>query len=567
MNNLTGANRTPQVMDALSAIHEAQIIEPKHSRYALIVFTTALVSAFFMFIISVRGLSPIDDHQFLVTVFQGKHFNAYIDRSLGRFFPFTGQEYIFASKLFAPSSWLFHLIEALKMAACAALLLFCLMLTQANSWTIATLWSATFFSLGFADASVRLLVGELNDLILTLVLVASLLIRDQANQLSRKHAVLTFTGIIALFAAFFYKEVMFTMALILGAAELYRHMRSDQKRGLRYTLAMIVGGLAYLVFYIIWHGVHLSGSYLAIHSTGRIDVLEAFSSTDPVIAFIVLPIGLFRILTVALDPSKQTIYDSFLITSLVYAAVFVILGMCSPYYLLPVYGLGMCGVAGALGQIKSKVIKLFSIAIAILLTINNAPVAYSDVNTVKGIANNYQEFVTATSGWIWSNSDKSPRPRNLVIVGASYGRLIEQIVSLDRFIGYTGLPSSMYSIRVTEPSDTRFSSVYGFKDTTPYVAGIGDLLIYTPFQDVVLRAPILSPSYRDIFRSGDHSAPPRWTAWDWIRHCADIDSCTEHVISNSPNTGYTVMQMVRELSQNHMISAIAKPSYGNQPLQ
>lgn len=535
---------------------------------ALIAFCASSIAAVFMLILSIKGLSPIDDHHFLINLFQGRQFDLYIDRRLGRFFPATAQEYALVSAVFGPSSWLFHLVEALKMAACGALLLYCLTRTGVSAWFVAATWSATFFSIAFADSSVRLLVGELNDLFLTLILIAALMHRDQTAALSRKHVVFAGIGVVALVAGFFYKEVIFTMALLLGAAELQRYRIRKGSTIPLYPYVLIAAALAYLGWYMWWRGIGARDSYISIHQIGIWDVIRTFAQNDPVIVFVVLPIAAIRLLMIIRQPHRQTLYDSFLLTASAYACVFVMLKMYSSYYFLPAYGFGLCGAAGVLAATSAKRARTWVGAIIALLAANNATVTFSDIQTVKQVANNYERFVNATTDWIASHPKEDASPRNLVLVGSSFGSRIEIVISLQRFFHYVGLPDSMWKVRVTEPSTNALvSSIYGFKDNAPYTPGVGDLVVYTPFQDVVSRPPLLSPSYQDVFRSGSDWALPRWTLWDWTKLCiAKGPACAPNVSDASEYTGYDVMLKVREPAKPDSASIIAGPSYRVGPI-
>ena len=79
----------------------------KNTNGAFAVFCMVIIAALALWVTTINGLGPIDDHQFIKTIFQGKSFGAYYSRELGRFFPLTAQEFVFASWLFDPSPRLF----------------------------------------------------------------------------------------------------------------------------------------------------------------------------------------------------------------------------------------------------------------------------------------------------------------------------------------------------------------------------------------------------------------------------------------------------------------------------
>jgi hypothetical protein len=140
-------------------------------RYGLIFFYVASLVAILTLVLSIDGLGPIDDHHFIRTIFQGKPFGFYVMPELGRFIPLTAQEYVLAAKIIEPSPYLFHVIGGIKVLLCGALLFYCLILTRASNWAIATLSGVVIFSIGFANAEIRLQIGELNCLLLSLIFI------------------------------------------------------------------------------------------------------------------------------------------------------------------------------------------------------------------------------------------------------------------------------------------------------------------------------------------------------------------------------------------------------------
>ena len=68
-------------------------------RWGLLVVCVMSLTAITIQILSINGLGPIDDHQFIRTIFQGKSFGTYISPELGRFLPLTSQEYVLAAKI------------------------------------------------------------------------------------------------------------------------------------------------------------------------------------------------------------------------------------------------------------------------------------------------------------------------------------------------------------------------------------------------------------------------------------------------------------------------------------
>lgn len=517
---------------------------------ALIVFCVGSIVAIFFLVSSISGLSPIDDHQLIRTLLKGKSFGApYVIPELGRFIPLTAQEYALAARIFEPSPYLFHVIGGIKVLICGALLLYCLMLTGAGNWVIAMLWGSLIFSIGFANAAFRLQIGELNALCLVLIFVWSTLVADQATQhLSTKQKLFSVGGLVAIALAMLYKEPIFVFALAFSVAELLRSRRKTPARTSRYLWGLLIVGILYIVFYGIWRAIHAHDfSYLSFHSITVWEIICLYAINDPIIVFIVLPMTCFRVFRIVQDSNQHTIFDSFLVAASAYVGVFLALRIYNSYYLLPAYGFALCGIAGIMAT--QGMTKFFALALVMvgLLGTNNLPVAVSDMQALRLIANNHYDFVQYISEWIWENSSSNGERRNLVLEGVTAGNGVEIILSLKTFLESMGVSDSTFEITTSEPSDNKtISSFHGFMDESRRTSKLGDLLIFNPYQQSDPRPPLLSPSYREVYRSNSELALPRWTAWRWAKSCViSWQDCSVDVSGSARYTGYAAMLVTR----------------------
>ncbi|CAN7474762.1 hypothetical protein LJR034_003094 [Caballeronia sp. LjRoot34] len=539
---------------------------PSHS-VVVPIFCAAATAAFFAFIAHIGSLNPINDHAFLANVFQGYPFPGYIDRHLGRFTPLASQEYAWVSRLLSPSAQLFYVVHALKMAASCALLLYCLILLRAGSWLALSLWCSVFFSVGFVYSSVIVQAGELNELLLTLLFIA-IVVRREYSQLptSRIRYVLVLVATLLLIVTFFYKETAFIFALVFGASEVMRSRLAGPRRMPRYAMILLTSGIGYLVFFGLWHGLSMSGSYAESHSTGRSAMIAAYAANDPLIMFVLAPVLCLRIIAVAQKPSRYSLSDSFLVTAAAYAAAYVVLRMYSGYYFLPSYGFAVCGIAGIVAPLRGFVRAIVA-AVCALFAINLAPIALSDAAAQSNIARNYSRFTDAVADWVWANPNAGKVPRNLVLLGVSADSHPEIIISLQRFLENTGLSDSLFRIRVSKKStNPAVSAAFGLTDTTPYQARAGDLLLYNPFQDVVTLPPLRSPDQQIVVRTGAEHTPPRWSVYEWFEQCgSSINACMELVSTNSPYTGYAATLLTRDPAPPQ-IASLTAPSYDIGPV-
>lgn len=539
-------------------------------RYGIIVFCVSGLVAILTVVLSVDGLGPIDDHQFIRTIFQGKPFGYYILPELGRFIPLTAQEYVLTSRIIEPSPFLFHFIGGIKVLLIGVLLFYCLMLTRANSWALAILWCVTMYSIGFANAAIRLQIGELNALFLILVFVWSTLVSEKVTSLiSSRQNIIVVTGLVALAVAFLYKELIFVFALTFGAVELLRYYRQKKGKIPARIWALLIIGACYIVFYGLWRVTFAtsSSSYASLHTTAILDVINFYATNDPFIIFIVLPLTLFRVLLIIRNANKHTVYDSFIVAASAYVGAFLALRMFNTYYLLPVYGFAVCGIAGILAGQAATWSSTVLLVTAGLIGANTLPVAVFDMQSLKSIANNHYQFVQALSKWLVENPLPNSEHRNLVLKGVSQGSGIEIIVSLKTFLESLGTPDAFFDIKTTEVDDNKnISSYYGVKDELVYTGNIGDILVFNPYQKVVITPPLQAPSYYEIYRSGFEWALPRWTGWDWLKICVfSQNNCTSGIFASKQYTGYAAM-LVRRLASPIQLAPLSSPSYRIEPL-
>lgn len=540
------------------------------NQFLLVAFCAVSLVAILALALTVDGLGPIDDHQFIRTIFQGKSFGAYVMPELGRFFPLTAQEYALAARFFEPSPFLFQLINCIKILLCGSLLFYCLSLTKASSFIIAALWGTVIFSIGFANSVFRYHVGEINALILILLFVSTTLVNARATQeLSTKQKITALSGVLAIVAAFFYKELIFVFAVAFSAAEIFRHYRQKQIKLLWHIWLLLCAGIGYIVIYGYWRATNNTGSYANYHSAAIWDVVGLFFKNDPFIFVILLPLTAFRIYVALLDAKQHTIYDSFLVAASSYVAAYLALGIFNTYYLLPVYGFAVCGIAGVLA---GRTIGKFNSAIAMLtgvLAINTLPTAISDMQTLKAIANNHYKFIRSLSEWILLNPLPNAEPRNLVLNEVSSGTGVEIIFSLKTFLTSFGVPNSAFNVKYTNVSDNKVvSSAYGVQDEATYAAGINDVLIFNPYQQVVSPPPLLTPSYRQIYRSESDWTFPRRSVWAWFDICiVEQYDCSFGRPGDMRYTGYAALLETRPpASIQPPFAPVLTPSYRLGPL-
>lgn len=538
-------------------------------RFGLIAFCMGILILIVLWAQSINGLAPIDDHHFIQTIFCGKDFGTYVMPEIGRFIPLTAQEYVLSVKFFAPSAHLFHIISAIKMFICGLLLLHCLILTKATNWTVAILWGCVILSIGFANASLRLQIGELNVLIAILLFVWSAIILETTTQRSRaKQNIIAFGGFAVFAFSLLYKELIFVFMLVFGIAELLRHFRQVRACMPRRTWSLTILGACYIAGYVYWRSIHNTGkSYAGFFSTSTWDIIIQFANNDPFIIFIAIPLTIYRAVLFLRNASQHTIYDSFLLSASAYAGAYVALGMFNTYYLLPAYGFAACGVAGIIARWKSAKIQAAALFISAIFCLNTLPVCISDMQLLKSIANNHDHFVRTLSKYLIMNPLPNSKHRNLVLAGVNPGSNIEIVVSLNTFLLSLGVPKTSFNVVTTLPSNNpAITSFYqdtlsAINDNREYVANVGDLLLFNPYHAVAIHPTLVSPSYREIFRSDSEWAIPRWDGMKWTSYCVlSPHTCISNISEHKLYTGYAVLLATR-LVAPLQLKPLTSPSY------
>jgi hypothetical protein len=507
---------------------------------------------FFLFIVSIGHLSPINDHTFLLYQYQGLPLPWFIDPGMGRFIPLAAQEYNIVARLLWPSATLFYIVHAAKMVLSAALLLIGMKMAGARLWLIFSLWCAVFFSVGFGFSSVVMESTEINQLLLTLVLVTVMLMRERTSG-NRWLTALACVGIIA---TFFYKETAFTIAIAFGCAEIAR--ARSLKRAPRYALVLVLASLAYLAFFAAWHGVSLHGTYVENHAVSRLQTISNYADSDPFIVFVLVPVVAWRVFMVVARRSPMTIYDSFMIAALAYVAAFVMLGMQSQYYLVPIYGFAACGVAGSLALYRR--VSIYAGVLCLIIAINGLPVVASDITGQRNFARNNAGFIDATAQWIWQNRDG--KPRTIVFADTSYSNRAELFDSLKQFLHYAGVSDNDIDIQAENASASpELARKFGHPDAGGYRPRPGDVIVYQPFQDGGVLPPMLSPDMKLIHRSASDRTLPRWSIQKWIAECWPFTDCEFKVAGNSAYTGYSAFLLTRISDEIKNPEPIKAPAY------
>jgi len=536
---------------------------PVNHRAIYFICCAIVVVILFVGVIGVTGLSPLDDHLFISTLFKGKDFGYYIMPELGRFFPLTAQEYALVSKFISPTPTFLYTINALKLLACGGLLAYCLSLSRLSNVGCGIIWGLVMLSSGIANTLFRLSAGELNAFLLLLIFIWSNLIKfDIKSDHCFNGRVARVLGIVPFVMAMFYKELIFVLGLAFSVYEWLRYYRSKHVNPPVNIYIVLIVSISYIAAYGVWRFFYTTGSYANFNAIKFWDVLGLFAINDPFIIVFVLPLTAYRAILICRRAIHHSVYDSCLMAASAYTSAFLALKIYNTYYLLPAYGFAACGIAGVLTQLSSKIIRKLVLMGSFVCLMNTATVSLSDIYAQKNTINNHYKFVNFLSVWLQQDFNITAKRRSLVLVGVSSGNSIEIINSLNIFLTSLGVPETLIDVKATEPtSNSAISLYYGVKNLNGYEPKIGDLLIYNPYQEVVTLPPLLSPSYQEIYSSGSEWSPPRWLGWHWVRLClSNHTRCKSKVWQDRRFTGYVAVVLTRNPAVPNL-APLKSPSY------
>lgn len=522
---------------------------PALSRLALALAVCGLLAGYAYVIPSAAGLSPIDDHQLVRTILQGRPFEYYVMPDVGRFTPLVALDLVLASRLLAPGPELFRAVVLLKVLGCGALLLACLRLAGAGAGLSLVLWIAAMAGPGMATAALRLQVGELNSLLFLLAFAACALAHERRRLIgSDGGAALPVLGLAAMATATVYKEPNFIFPLVFALSEIVRARGFTGWKVPRHVWALLGLGPLWMGVYAAWRLTVQPVSYAGFWPMTLADALGQSAVGDPFIFFVALPLGLARAVLILRKKTAYGLHDSLLAAGLAFSFGYVAMRLVSPYYLQPAYAFLVPGVAGALAGLRRPAVRVLAATACALAAAFAAPVALSDALFLRTVVRNHSAFVPALAKWIADGEATRNGPARIVLAGVSPGTGAEIIFSLRQFLTYFGADERLFEIRTTEAVDS--AAIAGVYDTAALGGakpGAGDVLVFTPFQSADVRPPLLSPSYREIVRSRDAAVPPRWTAARWLGFRSSTGwRCAFSSQAPGRPAGYAAFEVLRE---------------------
>jgi putative flippase GtrA len=504
-----------------------------------------VITGLMLWLMDIRGYNPLDDHQFARTILQDLPFGAYFNQTLGRFYPLVAQEYVLISFLLGHEEVLFYAVGTLKLAILGWILSLSISGVGLRGFNAFILWLSGLISFGVAGTVFRLHAGDLSALILLLGYLTLLQNTSdpQGEPAAPSSPRLWLSFLLAVLASL-YKESIAVVLLCFSSTELLRLRVQNRWPEAQRHLPVFLYTLLYLIIYKLWVGHPGDDHYVLTHQIHRLTVILRFLESNPEIFCLTLPMLLIRIGTNGRNWAGYRRFDSMLLAALVYAGLFIGLGMFNQYYLLPGMAFSLIGIAGTLAAYPriGTLVRAVPIIMGLIL-LENSPAIYSELSFQKQIILNHGRFLNFVARWSPDHCGNE-RPRCTILVeGVSQKNLPEVLISLDSFFDL--LAPERWSIsEASEGVDRDASPGFSWKYMNQ-LGHAGDYLLINPYREGT--AFMETPTLSTVFDSGDHSALPRWRLDQWVRFCGwkSRIECQKTVRIYSRETGYRLLRKIR----------------------
>lgn len=406
-------------------------------------------------ILAYPRLGPSDEYAFLPTLQSGKSFPKYgVDfpyynsAEMGRFSPLAGQEYNLAA-LFSTAPFAYFFLNASQLVifvlAFLSILSSLSISKERGYWALILLLllpaaTLTFFKLLYIDKTV-----------LTLMAVA--LAAHIRFQVHRK-PVFFLLALIAANLALYYKEPVFALIATYAAVHLWLGRRTLPKSALALDILWIASAITYLLIYVMFVIPHRGAEIYGQSQAGGA-VLASIKNmanyaffSDPIIILCLFPLAAYRVAAVLLkrvDP--HPVLDAMLLGGVGYAAVFLVLNMYSPYYMLPVYLFALppflyfvvCSVR--LGWFWKGTLGV----IACILTLNTIPLGIHYLTYNKYVPMNFDATMNFLVADI--NSRYQSKRLNLYFDGVDQGTGKGVYFVVGEYLKFKGLPIRKFDLK------------------------------------------------------------------------------------------------------------------------
>lgn len=323
----------------------------------------------------------LDDIWMWLEIYHNKPiFNGYTPE-FGRFFPLASLDLDLLMRL-SPSPYIFFAFNALLVAGIGVMLwqILSALCGARYLWLRVVLLLGILLHPGFVTIMLGICYPErMQAVFLLLFVLASLRFY---NGYALRHAWL---GVVSANIALYYKEPTFLMIGCFGLlGVLVAYQRGLGRRALVYAGSLVASAGVYLILYLLLIFPKITGVYQRVEFESAREAWLAFArgmfnfALNDVFLLILLPaIALYRIYLIMRKKSKiHILWDSLLLSTLLYLGAFIKLKLFENYYLLPMYFMGFGAVVYFLwieGYIKRLFFRALSVMCAIIFVVNTLP--------------------------------------------------------------------------------------------------------------------------------------------------------------------------------------------------
>lgn len=467
-----------------------------NSKFFDIIFY-AIIFFYAILIVKDANFGVIDDHGLLDTILIGKKLPLFIIPEIGRFFPLNGFELSIISKI-SLSPVAFYTYNALQLLILIIILYRILMsILEKNETSEKKRKYITYLVIfllmltpGFVTAWFRLFVPE-RDVLFFLIIFIYFYLLYQGNQI----AIYLLSGLISANIALYYKEPVF---LMIGSLAFFHLLFGWKKLNIKQKIFDFLLILSSIVFISIYYFVVYLNKEDTLYGTINVPALIQlikisvnYASSDPVIIFILLPLGLWRIYSIFISKKLNNIYDPILFSALIYILVFFKLNMFSYHYLLPAYSFGLIGITYFIFQeqlYKKITFKVLLILTSFFILFSSIPTGLHLISHYKNVPNNFQAVLDFLSTYIKEYSREGKRV-SIFIDGVNRNEGVEIYHSFIKYLEFKGVNCNQFDIKSDEDDsgilplkERELENCYTiWKQKTASKIQSGDLIILTPY--------------------------------------------------------------------------------------
>jgi len=438
----------------------------------------------------------IDDHILTETVLVGKGIPFFVIIDVGRFFPLNGQEYNILSH-FSTSATFFYFYNLAQFLLMIILTKRLIIMTVGEKYKNISyiIILVIILTPGFTTSWFRLFVPERGAFIFMLIFIYNYLLYMEDSK-----AIYLVICLISGTLMLYYKEPIFLMLGTFTFLHLILDWNRTHLKQKKLDYLLIVTSLVWIIIYYYSVLIYEQNTlYYEFNDTDQailfIKNIFNMAINDPIIFFGIPSIIIYRVYMIGVkNSSLEPIYDSMLISSLIYMLVYIKLNIYSVWYLLPLYPFVI--ISGSYFVFRKKYLTALSLKkvyliVLILLAIQSIPNGLHQISFYKLSAYNFQQTLTYLKQYI--NKRENTSKINIFLDGVDPSNRIEVYESIRKYLIYNNI-----SLEKIELKDV----FYQHSKNSQKNMSTGDLLIVTPYsQNLINDKYLLSlkDSYNLLF--------------------------------------------------------------------